>query len=140
MKRLTQSVKILSNSSPLLLSESNRTINELVKPSWIDSVPWEPAIRTLVDDSMRKVMSTALNEKIEGEELSITVIVSVNLENLGENYSLVDVERVKEALGVHVYVGSYVPREFGVPENGANLAVVGRGRDVAAAKYSDWVR
>ncbi|KAL4016184.1 hypothetical protein IC575_023815 [Cucumis melo] len=140
MKRLTQSVKILSNSSPLLLSESNRTINELVKPSWIDSVPWEPAIRTLVDDSMRKVMSTALNEKIEGEELSITVVVSVNLENLGENYSLVDVERVKEALDVHVYVGSYVPREFGVPENGANLAVVGRGRDVAAAKYSDWVR
>lgn len=140
MKRLSQSVKILSNSSPLLLSESNRTINKLVKPSWIDSVPWEPAIRTLVDDSMRKVLPTALNERLGGEELTITVLVSVNLENLGESDGVVDVERLKEALDVHVHVGSYVPREFGVPENGANLAVVGRGRDVAAAKYSDWVR
>ncbi|XP_038891444.1 uncharacterized protein LOC120080860 isoform X4 [Benincasa hispida] len=140
MKRLTQSVKILSNASPLLLSESNRTINKQVKPSWVDSIPWEPAIRTLVDDSMRKVLPTALNERIEGEELTITVLLSVNLEYLGESDGVVDVERVEEALDVHVYVGSYVPHEFGVPENGANLAVVGRGRDIAAAKYSDWVR
>ncbi|XP_023532873.1 uncharacterized protein LOC111794909 isoform X1 [Cucurbita pepo subsp. pepo] len=140
MKRLTQSVKILSNSTPQLLSESNRTTNKLVIPSPIDSIPWKPAIRTLVDDSMRKVLPVALNERNGEEELAVTVLVSVNLENLGESDGVVDVERVKEAVGVHTHVGNYVPREFGVPENGANLAVVGRGRDAAAAKYSDWVR
>lgn len=138
MKRLIQSVKILSNSTPRLLSESNKTIIKPVMP--IDSIPWEPAIRTLVDDSMRKVLPIALKERNGGEELTITVLVSVNLENLGESDDAVDVERVREALDVHVHVGNYVPREFGVPENGANLAVVGRGRDIAAAKYSDWVR
>ncbi|XP_038891446.1 uncharacterized protein LOC120080860 isoform X6 [Benincasa hispida] len=117
-----------------------KRLTQSVKPSWVDSIPWEPAIRTLVDDSMRKVLPTALNERIEGEELTITVLLSVNLEYLGESDGVVDVERVEEALDVHVYVGSYVPHEFGVPENGANLAVVGRGRDIAAAKYSDWVR
>lgn len=140
MKRLTQSVKILSNSTPELLSGSNRTIIKPVIPLPADYIPWEPAIRTLVDESMRRVLPIALNERNGGEELSITVLVSVNLENLGDSGGVMDVERVKEALDVHVHVGTYVPREFGVLENAANLAVVGRGRDIAAAKYSDWVR
>jgi hypothetical protein len=29
---------------------------------------------------------------------------------------------------------------FGVKGNGARVAVVGPGRDIAEAKYSDWVR
>ena len=51
-----------------------------------------------------------------------------------------DDERVCRALDVYIYVGSYVIPAFGVRGNGARLAVVGRGRDVANAKYSDWVR
>ncbi|XP_022138907.1 uncharacterized protein LOC111009973 isoform X2 [Momordica charantia] len=140
MKRLTQSVKILSNSTPRLLSESNKTTANPVLQSSIDSIPWEPAIRTLVDDSMREVLPVALKERNEGEELTITALVSVNLEKFGESDGVVDVEKVKEVLDVHVHVGNYVPREFGIPENGANLAVVGQGREFAEAKYSDWVR
>nr|GEY95813.1 D-aminoacid aminotransferase-like PLP-dependent enzymes superfamily protein [Tanacetum cinerariifolium] len=34
----------------------------------------------------------------------------------------------------------YTPLAFGVQKNGAHLAVVGHGRDVANVKYSDWVR
>ncbi|GAU23722.1 hypothetical protein TSUD_46520 [Trifolium subterraneum] len=41
---------------------------------------------------------------------------------------------------VHVHIETYVPPQFGIRENGAHLAVGGYGRNVAAAKYSDWVR
>ena len=51
-----------------------------------------------------------------------------------------DDERVCQALDVYVYVGSYVIPASGVRGNGARLAMVGHGRDVANAKYSNWVR
>ncbi|KAI9156985.1 hypothetical protein LWI28_015123 [Acer negundo] len=41
---------------------------------------------------------------------------------------------------VYAHFSGYTPLAFGVRGNGAHLAVVGRGRDVAEAKYSDWVR
>uniref|UniRef100_A0A2N9IF91 Uncharacterized protein n=1 Tax=Fagus sylvatica TaxID=28930 RepID=A0A2N9IF91_FAGSY len=82
---------------------------------------------------------TTFLESHPGEELSVTTLVSGNSERLS-GIGNVDVERVCEALDVYVYVGSYVPLAFGDRENSARLAVVGHGRDVANAKYSDWVR
>ncbi|KAK7819300.1 hypothetical protein CFP56_040454 [Quercus suber] len=77
------------------------------------------------------------------EELSVTTLVSGNIERMSGIRNVDDDDddgRVCEALDVYVYVGSYVVPIFGVRENGACLAVVGRGRDVVNAKYSDWVR
>ncbi|PIN23115.1 hypothetical protein CDL12_04164 [Handroanthus impetiginosus] len=41
---------------------------------------------------------------------------------------------------LQAHPGGYVPSVFGVRGNVARLAIVGRGRDFANAKYSDWVR
>lgn len=88
---------------------------------------------------MSKVLPIALKEWRAGEELSITTLVSGNLGKLGESLNL-EQEGNGGLLDVSIYIGSYVPPVFGVRGNGAHLAVVGRGRDAAAAKYSDWVR
>lgn len=92
-----------------------------------------------MNESMSKALPVALGERKSGEELAITVLVSGNLENIC-GFEDLDEERVSRVLDVCVHVGMYVPPVFGVRENGARLAVVGRGRDVANAKYSDWVR
>lgn len=87
---------------------------------------------------MSKVLPIAMEERSEGEELSITALVTGNLGKLS------GIEKCREQAGnvldVHVHVGIFVPLVFGIRENGANLAVVGRGREAAEAKYSDWVR
>lgn len=92
-----------------------------------------------MNSPINKVLPVAVNERSGEEEFSVTVLVSGNSERLCgiEN---VDEERACEALDVCVSVGIYVPRVFGVRGNGARVAVVGHGRDVANAKYSDWVR
>lgn len=84
-------------------------------------------IKTLVNDSVSKALPVALRERSNGEELAIVALVSGIPEKLSE-------------IDVHLHIGTYVPPVFGVGGNGARLAVVGRGRDVAEAKYSDWVR
>lgn len=88
---------------------------------------------------MSKALPMALGERKSGEELAITALVGGNLENLC-GIEEIDEDGVCRVLDVWVHVGMYVPPVFGVRENGARLAVVGRGRDVANAKYSDWVR
>lgn len=100
---------------------------------------WESAVRALVDDSMNKALPIAMNEGSGGEELSVTVLVCGSSGRFN-GFEYVDEELMREALDVYVSVGCYVPRAFGVRGNGARLAVVGQGRDVANAKYSDWVR
>ncbi|OMO81098.1 Aminotransferase, class IV [Corchorus olitorius] len=96
-------------------------------------------IRSLVNNSMNQVLPIALNERSDGQELAITALVSGDLEKLKEMKN-VDNNGVLGVLDVHFHIGSYVPPVFGIEENGAHLALVGPGRDVAAAKYSDWVR
>ncbi|KAI9082857.1 hypothetical protein K1719_035187 [Acacia pycnantha] len=49
-------------------------------------------------------------------------------------------ERLHKTFEVHVHVETYIPPAFGRKENGVNLALVGHGRNLASAKYSDWVR
>jgi hypothetical protein len=138
MKRLAESIRILSNSTRGLLFKPNNVILSLPQLP-VTSPMWEPAVRALVNDSMNKVLPIVMKERSDGEELSVTTLVSGNSERLS-GIGNVDVERVCEALDVYVYVGSYVPLAFGDRENSARLAVVGHGRDVANAKYSDWVR
>lgn len=130
MNRLCDSVRILSNSYPKLLFGDER-------PSDLSRSFWESELRCLANDSVSKVLPIAMEELSEGEELSITALATGNLGKLS------GIEKCREQAGnvldVHVHVGFFVPLVFGIRENGANLAVVGRGREAAEAKYSDWV-
>ncbi|KAG4907117.1 hypothetical protein JHK86_055601 [Glycine max] len=92
----------------------------------------------LVNDLMCNVLPIALKERNDCEELAITTLVSGNLEELNA-HETVSEERVSKILDVHVHIETYVPPTFGIWGNGVHLAVVGYGRNVAAAKYSDWV-
>lgn len=73
------------------------------------------------------------------EEMAITTLVSGNLGELGDA-EILEEERISEILNVYLHFGSYIPPSCGIEGNGAHLALVGRGRDVANAKHSDWVR
>ncbi|KAB1218035.1 hypothetical protein CJ030_MR3G014555 [Morella rubra] len=139
VKRLAESIRILLESAPKLLFRPNNASLSLPLSLPVTSLMWESAVRALVDGSMKKVLPIVMNERNGGEELSVTVLVSGNSERLGR-IGKVGEERLSEALDVHVYVWGYVPRAFSVRGNGARVAVAGRGRDVANAKYSDWVR
>ncbi|CAL2242550.1 unnamed protein product [Prunus armeniaca] len=142
LKRLLDSVAILYNSNPRLLFGPNKTTS-LSLPSLSSNSPLlQSEVRELVNRSMKRVLPIALKERSEGEELSITALVSGNLEKLSENESEgLDHERFGNGVfDVSIYIGTYVPTVFGIEGNGAHLAVVGRGRDDASAKYSDWVR
>ncbi|TMW91595.1 hypothetical protein EJD97_014129 [Solanum chilense] len=134
MSRLSDSLKILLNSNPELLfnSETCRVPFSLVstKPTM-----WDSLVQSLVDDSMKKALPLVLDKRTSGEELAITCLVSGHVDSLEELE-----EKFSTAFDVYVHVGSYVPPLFGIHENAAHLAVVGRGRRVANAKYSDWVR
>ncbi|KAL6977267.1 hypothetical protein U1Q18_026064, partial [Sarracenia purpurea var. burkii] len=135
LQRLADSARILLSVNPNLLFKSGTPID----PFSSISSRWESIIRALVNDSMSKLMPVALKERRSGEELSITTLVSGKPENLREVENIGE-EMISRVFDVYVHVGIYVPPMFGVRENGAHLAVVGRGRDVANAKYSDWVR
>ncbi|KAG6758449.1 hypothetical protein POTOM_038797 [Populus tomentosa] len=137
LQRLSNSVKILLNSNPQFLFKSlNSTINPLLNPPPPPNPMWESTIKSLVNETVNKVLPVALREtRNEGEELAVTALVTGNTENLSEVKG-----NLYEALDVHVHVGSHVPHVFGVKGNGARVAVVGPGRDIAEAKYSDWVR
>lgn len=100
----------------------------------MSSSAWELSIRGLVCDSLSEVLPFAVKERGDGEELAITVLLSGNFERLGDR------SRGCEFLDVHLHVDGYVPAKFGDRGTGAHLALVGRGRENAAAKYSDWVR
>ncbi|KAH1225163.1 hypothetical protein GmHk_11G032137 [Glycine max] len=100
---------------------------------------WQPTVQMLVNDLMCKVLPIALKKRNDCEELAITTVVSGNLEELNA-HETVNEERVSKILDVHVHVETYVPPTFGIWGNGVHLAVVGYGRNVVAAKYSDWER
>ncbi|CAA0821211.1 D-aminoacid aminotransferase-like PLP-dependent enzymes superfamily protein [Striga hermonthica] len=137
----------LSNSFMLLLKDNPEFVlrdhENLALQYWELSsrkMMWDSLIRCLVNDSMGKMMSFASSERKSGEELAVTTLLCVNTQNLqllDGDYSEGD---ISEVLDVYLHVGGYVPPVFGVLENAARLAVVGRGRNFAGAKYSEWVR
>ncbi|XP_030486388.2 uncharacterized protein LOC115703045 isoform X1 [Cannabis sativa] len=145
LRRLSQSVRILLDSHPQLLFEAKRFSKDSSPHFSTISGTWESEIRGLINDSVRKVVPIALKERSEGEELSITTLVTGNFEKLIQTQSEYEKENVRresvvDVFDVLVYIGDFVPPVFGIRENGSHLAVVGPGRDVASAKYSDWVR
>ncbi|KAF7822436.1 hypothetical protein G2W53_027891 [Senna tora] len=138
MKRLSESILILSKLAPKFLFRSDESA--LLLPSSVDLTKWQPTVQMLVTDSIGKVLPIALKEKNDCEELAITTLVSGNLEELNALKTVEYEERLSKTFDVHVHVDTYVPSSFGIRGNGAHLAMVGFGRDVAAAKYSEWVR
>lgn len=137
MSRLSNSLRLLLNSNPQLLFNSETCG---IPISLVSTKPtmWDSLVQSLVNDSMRKALPFVLKQRRSGEELAITCLVSGNVDRLEELEC--DEEILSKAFDVYVHVGSYVPPLFGIHQNAARLAVVGRGRRTANAKYSDWVR
>jgi hypothetical protein len=139
MKRLSESVQILSNLAPQLLFKSNNAASLL--PLLPTFPVLQPALRVLVDDSVGKILPIALKERVDSVELAVTTLVSGNLEELNVcDSETINEEKMSKFFNVHVHIETYVPPQFGIWGNGAHLAVGGYGRNIAAAKYSDWVR
>lgn len=138
MKRLSSSIRILLDSKPELLfsSVSSSSSSSSSRFLMMNHSVRESSVYDLVDGSMSKALrSVAAKERgrLCGEELAVTVLVTGDEEKL----SRLDDEKVVDCLDVWLHIGGY---SLGVGERAASLALVGRGRDVAAAKYSDWVR
>ncbi|XWS75099.1 hypothetical protein CRYUN_Cryun01aG0055800 [Craigia yunnanensis] len=141
LKRLANSARILLTSKPELIFKPTKKNLLFFSPlSITSSLKWESMIRSLVNNSMNQVLPIALKERSDGEELAVTALVCGDLEKSKEMKNLVDDDGVFQVLDVHLHIGSYVSPVFGIEEKGAHLALVGRGRDVAAAKYSAWIR
>ncbi|KAK6234074.1 hypothetical protein QUC31_006480 [Theobroma cacao] len=141
IKRLANSARILLTSKPELIFKPTKKYPLFLSPlSITSSMKWESRIRSLVNNSMNQVLPIALKERSDGEELAVTALVCGDFEKLKEMKNVGDEDGFFGVLDVHLHVGNYVPPVFGIEENGAHLALVGRGRDVAAAKYSAWVR
>ncbi|XP_058769670.1 uncharacterized protein LOC131643467 [Vicia villosa] len=137
VKRLSESIQILSNLAPQLLFKSNNAASLL--PLDKNFPVWQPGLEMLVNESVGKVLPIALKERVDSEELAITTLVSGNLEELNVCETTSE-EKMSNFFDVHVHIDSYVPPQFGIRGNAAHLAVGGYGRNFAAAKYSDWVR
>ncbi|WJX14739.1 hypothetical protein P8452_04956 [Trifolium repens] len=139
MKRLSESVQILSNLAPQLLFKSNNAASLL--PLLPTFPVLQPALKMLVDDSVGKILPIALKERVDSVELAVTTLVSGNLEELNVcDSETINEEKMSKFFNVHVHIETYVPPQFGIWGNGAHVAVGGYGRNIAAAKYSDWVR
>ncbi|CAA3033690.1 uncharacterized protein LOC111376373 isoform X1 [Olea europaea subsp. europaea] len=140
LTRLSNSTKILLTTRPKLLFENPDKNGAPFLGFLTRSVKWDSVIEALVNDSIRKLFPTALKERKCKEELAITALVSGNLEKLSNSGGEFDEESISEFLDVYLHIAGYDPPLYGIRGNGAHLAVVGPGRDVANAKYSDWVR
>ncbi|KAL3838355.1 hypothetical protein ACJIZ3_022946 [Penstemon smallii] len=137
VQRLSNSIQLLLKSNPNLLFDKHRIHNAQFSELSNRAIMWDSVVRCLLHNSMRKVVPIVLKERKFGEELAIAMLVSGKSENVDSLEDGFDEDRVYEVLDVYMHVGGYVP---GVRGNGARLAVVGRGRNFANAKYSDWVR
>lgn len=138
MKRLSSSIRILLDSKPDLLfsSVSSSSSSSSSRFLMMNRSVRESSIYDLVNGSMSEAMRSVVSKergRLCGEELAVTVLVTGDEEKL----SRLDDEKVVDCLDVWLHIGGY---SLGVGERAASLALVGRGRDVAAAKYSDWVR
>ncbi|WCJ19405.1 D-aminoacid aminotransferase-like PLP-dependent enzymes superfamily protein [Euphorbia peplus] len=138
LQRLSNSTKILLDSNPLFFFKSLKPTSNVSSLSLLLPPMWNSAtFEALVNGSMREVLPEALKERSGREEFAVTTLVSGDMDKLVEIKSG---ERIVEALNVSVHIGTYVPPVFGEKGNGASLALVGHGRDIAEAKYSEWVR
>lgn len=132
-------MKILVNSKPEFLFQTSNYMVPLDKLSGKTSM-WDGMVRALVNDSMKKSLPVVFGGGKFEEEMAITTLVSGDLGELGEEVEILEEEKVSGILNVYLHFGSYIPPGCGIQGNGARLALIGRGRDVANAKHSDWVR
>ncbi|XP_062202842.1 uncharacterized protein LOC133905143 isoform X3 [Phragmites australis] len=115
--RLSDSVRLLAQSHPHLLGlpERPRLLNFLSGKAVHSLV--NPSARVAIHEMRRRL-------PVMEEDLALTALVRG-----GDS---------GDGLDVFVHVGAYAPPVFG--EAGARVAVAGRGREVAAAKYAPWAR
>lgn len=124
--RLAQSTSILAQSIPELFFPGKESPQfQFPSASSCDS-----AIRPLIAESLQAGLPLALKERCgsRDEEVAVTVLVCGSS---GNSVRFFD---------VFMHLAAYVPPMFGEKENGASLALVGPGREIAMAKFSDWVR
>ncbi|KAK8486547.1 hypothetical protein V6N12_003686 [Hibiscus sabdariffa] len=77
LKRLSNSARILVNSSPNLILKANKKNPSFFPPlSITSSLKWETRIRSLVRNSLNHVLPIALEERSNGEELAVTALIS----------------------------------------------------------------
>jgi hypothetical protein len=118
LSRLSQSLRILSLIRPHLLGPAPPP-----PPSHFSSVA--PSL----DLSLALGLRLACHRRAQcglTDELALTALVRTNHAAAGSSFH------------VFLHIGFYAPPVFG--SAGARLAVAGPGRDLASAKYSDWVR
>ncbi|XP_051116315.1 uncharacterized protein LOC127241349 [Andrographis paniculata] len=135
MCRLSNSFKLLLKENPNLLFGNT---GGPTSPIWrfpTGTVAWDSVVPSLVYDCLKKAICYLSKERIT-EELSITTLVGGHFENPDEMRVILEEGRICEAIDVYMHIGQYAP----VREDPARLAVVGRRREYAEAKYSDWVR
>ena len=126
LRRLAESTTLLARSHPHLLGLPLRlprsraldldflSIQSLVNPS----------VRVAIHEMRTRLPVT------KDEHLALTALVR----GAGAD----SISGSGDGLDVFVHVGKYAPPVFG--ESGARLAVAGRGRDAATAKYAPWAR
>nr|AVY91759.1 protein tyrosine kinase [Saccharum hybrid cultivar SP80-3280] len=126
LRRLVESATLLARSHPHLLGlplplPRSRALD-------VDFL----SIQSLVNPSVRVAIHEMRTRSpmTEDEHLALTVLVR----GAGAD----SISGSGDGLDVFVHVGTYAPPVFG--ESGARLAVAGRGRDAAAAKYAPWAR
>ncbi|MCL7034315.1 hypothetical protein MKW94_016621 [Papaver nudicaule] len=134
LRRLVESARILAETKPEYLFG---TENAGISPYSMSPSSWHSVVWPMVNRSLRNVLPVALEGRNAGEELAITALVSGNVSSREENRKK---EKIIHALDVYLHIGVYVPPVFGTKESSAHLAVVGPGRDIANAKFSEWVR
>ncbi|KAL5228603.1 hypothetical protein ABZP36_016868 [Zizania latifolia] len=117
--RLAHSAHLLAQFHPHLLGIVGPPRNPLLEDSLIGIDP-------LVNRSVRVAIQVMGQSRppMLGEDMAVTALLRPCA--------------VTTAWEVCVHLGAYVPPVFG--EAGAKLAVAGRGRDAAAAKYAPWAR
>ncbi|KAK4750224.1 hypothetical protein SAY87_027673 [Trapa incisa] len=137
LKRLAGSVGILFNTNPEALFGPSWFSSHSSLPASIKPSHYEPIIQSSVNKSMSRVVPLLTKTMNVEYEWAITVLVCGNSSKLAGTLNL-DEEKFSRALDVHIHISSYIPMVFGA--GGAHLALVGRGRTIASAKHSDWVR
>ncbi|KAK9124365.1 hypothetical protein Sjap_013967 [Stephania japonica] len=141
LQRLADSTRILAERRPdLLFGLGDKRV--LPKSHFASFSLWESVILPRVDESLRNVLPIALEGRSSGKELAITTLVSGDSRNLGGldgGGGEREQDWVFRALNVYVHIGFYVPPVFGDELNCGRLAIVGRGREIARAKFAEWV-
>ncbi|XP_066338880.1 uncharacterized protein [Miscanthus floridulus] len=126
LRRLAESTTLLARSHPHLLGLPLRLPRSRALD--LDFL----SIQSLVNPSVR----VAIHEM--RTRLPMTKVEHLALTALVRGAGADSISGSGDGLDVFVHVGKYAPPVFG--ESGARLAVAGRGRDAATAKYAPWAR